>query len=142
MLTPLTELTVGTFKVLPFDVQHDVPALGFLFTSTVTGEKLLYFTDSFYLKYRFQGLTIVAAECNYNRETLQRNIAAGTVPPEHAARLAKSHMSLENLLDMLRANDLSSVRQIYLLHMSDGNSEAQRCREAVQKLTGAEVYVC
>ncbi|MBT9156947.1 MAG: hypothetical protein DDT37_01944 [Firmicutes bacterium] len=142
MLTPLTELTVGTFKVLPFDVQHDVPALGFLFTSTVTGEKLLYFTDTFYLKYHFQGLTVIAAECNYDRETLRQNVAAGIVPPEQAARLAKSHMSLENLLDMLRANDLARVRQIYLLHMSDNNSDAQRCREAVQKLTGAEVYIC
>ena len=41
----LEELTVGTFKVLPFDVQHDAPEpLGFLYTSTTTGEKLLYFT--------------------------------------------------------------------------------------------------
>ena len=38
----LQEITVGTFKVLPFDVEHDAPEpLGFLFASTATGEKLL-----------------------------------------------------------------------------------------------------
>ena len=57
-------------------------------------------------------------------------------------RLVKSHMSLENLLEMLRANDLSAVRQIYLLHLSNRNSEERRMKEAVQQLTGAEVYVC
>ena len=38
-LKELQEITVGTFKVLPFDVQHDAPdPLGFLFTSNETGE--------------------------------------------------------------------------------------------------------
>ena len=44
----LEEFQLGTFQVLPFDVEHDVPEpLGFLLTSTATGEKLLYFTDTY-----------------------------------------------------------------------------------------------
>ena len=139
----LQELTVGTFKVLPFDVQHDAPEpLGFLFTSTFSGEKLLYFTDTYYIKYKFQGLTHIMAECNYDTETLQRSVEAGYIPIELVPRLVKSHMSLEHFLDMLKANDLSKVRQIYLLHLSNNNSDEKRFKEAVQKLTGAEVYVC
>ena len=39
----LEEFQLGTFQVLPFDVEHVVPEpLGFLLTSTATGEKLLY----------------------------------------------------------------------------------------------------
>ena len=57
-------------------------------------------------------------------------------------RLIKSHMSLEHFLDLLKANDLHEVKQIYLLHLSNNNSDAERFREAVQKLTGTEVYVC
>ena len=139
----LQELTVGTFKVLPFDVQHDAPEpLGFLFTSTFTGEKLLYFTDTYYIKYKFQGLTHIMAECSYDTETLQKSVEAGYIPIELVPRLVKSHMSLEHFLDMLKANDLSKVRQIYLLHLSNNNSDEKRFKEAVQKLTGAEVYVC
>ena len=53
----LESFHAGTFEVLPFDVEHDVPEpLGFLIRSTVTGEKVLYFTDTVYIKYTFIGL--------------------------------------------------------------------------------------
>ena len=54
----------------------------------------------------------------------------------------KSHMSLEHLVDMLRANDLGRLRQIYLIHLSQNNSNAQQMKEEIQRQTGAEVYVC
>lgn len=139
----LQELSVGTFKILPFDVEHDAPEpLGFLLASTHTGEKLLYFTDTYFVKYRFNRLTHIMAECNYSKEGLERSVREGYVPVERVQRLMKSHMSLERLLDMLRANDLRNVRQIYLLHLSESNSEEDRFRKEVQRLTGAEVYVC
>jgi len=139
----LKEFQLGTFQVLPFDVEHDAPEpLGFLMTSRTTGEKLLYFTDTYYVRYRFQGLTHIMAECNYSLDAIQRSIAAGYIPIELVPRLMKSHMSLEHLLDMLQANDLHMVRQIYLLHMSDNNGDEVRFKEAVQRATGAEVYVC
>jgi phosphoribosyl 1,2-cyclic phosphodiesterase len=139
----LQEITVGTFKVLPFDVEHDAPEpLGFLFVSTATGEKLLYFTDTYFVRYRFNGLTHIMAECNYTQDGIDRSIAAGYIPVEMVPRLVKAHMSLEHLLEMLKANDLRQVRQIYLLHLSANNSEEQRMKEEVQRQTGAEVYVC
>lgn len=139
----LEEITVGTFKILPFDVQHDAPEpLGFLFTSTETGEKLLYFTDTYYIKYRFRGLTHIMAECNYSLDNIKRSVQAGYIPQDLVPRLIKSHMSLEHFLDVLRANDLSKVMQIYLLHLSNNNSDEKRFKEEVQKLTGTEVYVC
>ena len=137
------QLDVGTFRILPFDVEHDAAEpLGFLFTSLSTGEKLLYFTDTYFLRYRFQGLTHIMAECNYTEEGIRESVAEGRIPIELVPRLVRSHMSLENLLDMLKANDMSTVRQIYLLHLSDNNSEAERMKEAVQRQTGAEVYLC
>lgn len=139
----LKEIAVGTFKILPFDVQHDAPEpLGFLLASTETGEKLLYFTDTYYIKYRFQGLTHIMAECNYDEESVRQSVSAGYIPVELATRLVKSHMSLDHLLDMLKANDLHQVKQIYLLHLSNNNSNESRYKEAIQKETGAEVYIC
>ena len=139
----LKELDVGTFRVLPFDVEHDAAEpLGFLFTSLSSAEKLLYFTDTYFVRYRFPELTHIMAECNYTEQGVQDSVAEGRVPLEMVPRLVHSHMSLETLLDMLRANDMSTVRQIYLLHLSENNSEAQRMKEAVQRQTGAEVYLC
>lgn len=139
----LQEVMIGIFAVLPFDVQHDAPEpLGFLLTSRRTGEKLLYFTDTYYLKYRFTGLTHIMGECNYSMDIVEQSVRNGYIPPELVPRLIKSHMSLEHFLDLLKANDLHEVKQIYLLHLSNNNSDAERFREAVQKLTGTEVYVC
>lgn len=129
---------VGSFSVYPFDVQHDAPEpLGFMLTSTLTGEKLLYFTDTYYVKYVFKGLNYMMCECNYSDESIDPNI-------NHALRdrIMESHMSLEHLLELLKANDLSNVKAIYLLHLSDSNSDEKLFKTEVQKLTGKEVYVC
>ncbi len=138
----LRELQIGSFAVKPFDVQHDAKEpLGFLLTSGTTGEKLLYFTDTFYLKYRFNGLTHIMGECNYAVDIVENNIRKGLIPAELAIRLMKSHMSLEHFLGFLRSNDIRQLKQIYLLHLSDNNSDAERFKREVQRLTGVEVYV-
>lgn len=139
----LEQITVGSWDVLPFDVQHDAPEpLGFLFTSRATGEKLLYFTDTYFVKYRFTGLNVIAAECNFSKEALQRSVAAGYISIDTLPRLMRSHMSLDHLKDMLSANDLSRLQQIYLLHLSNNNSDETQMKTEIERLTGVEVYVC
>ena len=142
-LKAMEETVINTFRVLPFDVQHDAAEpMGFLVTSTVCGERLLFISDSSYTRYRFPNLNIIAAECNYDAESLWRSVRAGKTPPEMAQRIVKSHTSLDTLLQMLKANDMSGVRQIWLMHLSDDRSDAAVIKEAVQRQTGAEVYVC
>lgn len=139
----LKMLTVGTFRVLPFDIQHDAPEpLGFLLKSTLTGEKLLYFTDTYYLKYRFSGITHILCEANYDLDILQKRVECGEIPKMLADRVVSSHMSIDHLEDFLRACDLSMLRKIWLCHLSDGNSNAAEFRRRIQRLTGVEVEVC
>ncbi len=102
----------------------------------------MYFTDTFYLRYTFRGLTHIMAECNYGREEMRKSVERGYIPAELVPRLVQSHMSLEHLIDLLKANDLSALRQVYLLHLSDNNSDEARFKREVQKAAGAEVYVC
>lgn len=134
---------IGSFLVMPFDVEHDAKEpLGFLILSGFTGEKLLFLTDTFYIKYRFTGLTQIMAECNYTMDQLLKNVADGITPAYRIQRLAKSHMSLEALEGMLKANDLSRLKKIYLMHLSNDNSDEETMKTRIQKLTGVEVYVC
>lgn len=137
------ELTIGTFRILPFDVEHDAAEpLGFLCTSRETSEKLLYFTDTYFVRYRFHGLTHIMAECNYTEDGLHESLDNERIDVGLAPRIIRSHMSLEHLLEMLDANDMRKVKQIYLLHLSDNNSDADRMKLEVQRHTGSEVYVC
>ena len=137
----LQQFQVGEWTILPFDTQHDAAEpLGFLLANKA-GQKLLFATDTYYLKYKFQGLTHIMLECNYALDIIQKNVADGVVPPAVKNRVLRSHFSLENVLEFLRANDLSQVREIHLLHLSDHNSDAKRFKREIQGLTGKPVYI-
>lgn len=134
-------LTIGTWTVLPFDTEHDsVEPLGFLL-SNQDGEKLLYATDTYYLKYRFQGLTHIMLETNYSLDILQNNVEIGSVDHALKNRTIRSHMSLENAKKLLMANNLSKVQEIWLIHLSEGNSDEKRFKREIQELTGKMVFV-
>ena len=140
-LTALKEHAIGTFRILPFEAEHDVPCYGYQVTSAATGEKLVYITDSAYVKYTFSGLTHIMIEANYDEDIMLGNVRDEKIPFSLAERVAGTHMSIDTLIDLLRANDMTKVRQIYLLHLSDNNSDAERFKKLVQQETGAEVYI-
>src|SRR5699024_2678510 len=114
--------------------------LGFLMQSR-NGGKLLFATDTYYVRYKFQGLTHMMIECNYSMDILEENIASGRVHKAMKRRLLKSHFSLENVKEFLKANDLSKVQEIHLMHLSDSNSDKDRFKREVQELTGKAVYI-
>jgi len=130
-----------SFEVMPFPVHHDVECLGFLIASRETGERLLYMTDTAYTEFKFNGVTHIMIECNHSQETVMRNARNGVIPGELAERIMRSHMSIETVLGMLDANDKTKLKQVYLLHLSDDNSDAEDFKRRVQEATGAEVYV-
>ena len=135
------EFRAGTFRILPFEAEHDVPCYGYQVTSTETGEKLVYITDSAYIRYTFTGLTHLMIEANYAEDIMLGNVRDEKIQFSLAERVAGTHMRIETLLDLLRSNDMSKVRQIYLLHLSDNNSDAEAFKKMVQQETGAEVYI-
>ncbi|WP_100523390.1 MBL fold metallo-hydrolase [Mycobacteroides abscessus] len=135
------QFTLGTWTILPFDVQHDVSEpYGFLLVNQA-GERLLFATDTYYIKYKFKGLTHIMVECNYSMDVLNKNIAAGAVPAVMKKRLLHSHFSLENVKEFFKANDLSKVQEIWLLHLSDNNSDEALFKKEIMELTGKVVYV-
>jgi len=128
------QFRVGCFNVLPFATQHDAAEpLGFLLSDGT--DKLMFATDTHYLKWRFKGLTLIAVECNYADDLIVN------LEPCRKRRLVGSHMSLATTKAMLRANDLSRVREIHLLHLSSGNSDATRFKTEIEAMTGRPVYV-
>jgi len=135
------QFRIGTWTILPFETQHDAAEpLGFLLANR-DGDKMLYATDTYYIRYRFQGLTHIAVECNYSLDILRANVEAGMVEPALKNRILKSHFSLENVKKFLLANDLSKVQEIWLLHLSDGNSDAERFKREVRAISGKPVYI-
>lgn len=133
------QFRVGTWSILPFDTIHDcAEPLGLLIVSGKN--KILFATDTAYIKYKFNGLTHILIECNYQQDILQKNIDSGMVEYGMKKRLLETHMGLQQTIGFLKANDLSKVQEIYLIHLSNRNSDAGMMRIAVIKETGKPVY--
>lgn len=140
-LEPKKTVRIGSWKVLPFDVQHDVAEpFGYLLENE-QGERLLFATDTYYIKYKFVGITHLLVECNYDQQTLDENAESGRIHPAMKKRVMRSHFGLENLLDFLKANDLSKLQEIHLLHLSNGNANEERIRREIARLTGKMIFI-
>jgi len=126
---------VGGFKFLAFAVQHDAAdPVGFLIQHEDCG-KVLFLTDTYYCKYSFPGLNNVIIEANYSDKLI------GDKNEFLRNRILRSHFSLENCIGLLKANDLSRVNNIVLIHLSDTNSNEIEFKREVEKETLKEVFI-
>ncbi len=142
VIKALKQFTIGNFTILPFDTQHDAAEpLGFLIQYKPTGEKLLYATDTYYIKYKFSKLNYLLLECNYNKEIAKENALDGIINKTRYTRLLESHFSLDNVLKFLQSNDLTHTKNIILCHLSNDNSNEELMRNAVYKQTGISTTI-
>ena len=139
LVEPLKQIQVGNYTILPFKAVHDAPAMGYLIAGY--GEKVLYLTDSSYSPYRFEGLTRILIEVNFDRQTLKENLKRGVVDSYLYQRLLKTHLGLETAVEFFRQNDLSKLREVRVLHISDRNANEERIKKAIQAATGVPVFI-
>ena len=133
-------VSIGGIVVSAFDTQHDASEpLGFLIDDG--DDRILYATDTYYLHYKFPGLTKIMIEANYCNEILTENLRYGKLPKTLERRLRESHFSLENLKKFFLANDISKVKEIWLIHLSKGNADPVMFKREIEALTGKPVYV-
>ena len=129
-------MSIGNFKVMAFSTQHDATQpCGFLVKHPDFG-LLLFATDTYYLRYTFAGLNYIMIECNYDKHILDENTRNGIVPMAVRERVLRSHLSVSDCIKTLKANDLSQVRAIMLLHLSGNNSNKENFVERVKRNTG------
>ncbi|OPZ33908.1 MAG: putative metallo-hydrolase YycJ [Tenericutes bacterium ADurb.BinA124] len=143
VLTAEKQHQIGTFTVVPFGTEHDAKEpMGFLVYSKVLDEKLLFATDTYYIRPTFRGLDYIMIECNYQTELLKHNLAAGSVSSSTATRLFSSHFELQNVKKFLSSLDLTRTKRIYLLHLSEKNANAEQMKREIMELTGKPVEIC
>lgn len=131
---------MGEFTVLPVEMQHDVHTFGFVINHKECGPTV-FITDSYYSKYRFANVCNFIMECNYSEEIMQKKLATGELNAFVRNRVLQSHLSLEHLLQMLAANDLSKTNNIVLVHLSDTNSDEAYFKNKVSEATGKTVHI-
>jgi phosphoribosyl 1,2-cyclic phosphodiesterase len=124
---------IGGFEVLPFDVSHDAAEpFGFIIKHPDCG--LVFFaTDTNFIRYRFPGINHYLIESNYSFDIIADNAIRN--------RIFNSHMELNTTKSYLEACDLTETHNIVLLHLSDGNSDAELFKKEVSELTNKNTIV-
>lgn len=113
---------IGDFRVFPFDTIHDaVEPMGFVIKAD--DEYILFATDTSHIRQRFNiPFSIIAIECSYDQDILQKRVKAKDINETLAKRLLTSHQEKNVALKYLAEYcDLSKCRQIHLLHLSREN---------------------
>ena len=124
---------IGDFTIMPFETQHDVyEPLGFLIYHPSIG-KIVFATDTYYLKSKFKNVDHILIECNYSEDVLPQL-------PLWRARTIKSHMSLETLKETLKTWDLEGTKDITLIHISHDNGNPDRFQKQIEEMTGIKTY--
>lgn len=141
IIKALEQFKVGNFTILPFDTQHDCDEpLGFLIEHEQCG-KVLFATDTYYLKYKFSGLNNILIEANYDIDILNEMTSIGEVHQVVRKRTVQSHMSIETTISTLLANDLSAINNVILIHLSSKQSNPIDFANRVQQAIGRPVLI-
>lgn len=140
-LHPLGKADIGGFMVKGFEAKHDAAQpLVFLIRHQECGT-VLFLTDSYYCEHLFNDLNNIIIEANYCQTILDRRMEDGENPKFLRDRVIESHMSLATCKETLQAYNLSTVNNIVLIHLSDGNSDAARFKKEVEEATGKTVHI-
>ena len=140
ILNPMKGYRLGGFKIFTLAAYHDAPCLAYLIEHQDLG-KLLFATDTMMLEYKISGLQHIMIEANYADEVLGESIERGYTAAAMKSRLMTTHMELGTIKGFIKDNDLSSVSEIILLHLSSTNSDPEEFRKAISRSSGKPVYV-
>jgi phosphoribosyl 1,2-cyclic phosphodiesterase len=133
-------MKVSGWTILPYPAIHDASEpVGFVIQKGK--DKLLYATDTRFLNVTVAGITHLMVECNYVLDLLKENTDSGLVPRNVKNRVLRTHMGLDTLVKYLKKINTKTIKQIWLLHLSDLNSDEERILKTVQGITGKEVII-
>ena len=141
LIEPYKPVSVGHLTVMAFPVWHDAKQpIGFLIDDKRTNERMLFSADTRMLKYSAKKLDYIAVECNYEDALLGFSTR---LPESLKTRIRHTHFEIEDVIGWLHRQDLSRVKAVWLLHLSDSNSREAAWVERFQReFPGITFHVC
>lgn len=121
------------FAVRTFPLVHDVDCTGFLVEHPDIG-RLLFATDTEYVRYRFKNLNHILVEANYDQELIDASKG-------NRNHIMTGHMSIGTACDFLAANNNPDLRNVVLIHLSDSNSDERDFTAKAKQIVSCPVCV-
>lgn len=135
-LQRMKQVVIGSFSVIPFSVPHnETECDGYLIMQEKLGS-LLFITDAEYNPYDFSNIKInhLMVECNYSEDYLTKDA-------ENYGHVLRGHMELQTCKRLIQSINSQDLRNIGLLHLSSGNSDAERFIREIRELVDCDVNV-
>lgn len=130
----------NNWTVKAFDAIHDAKGpVSFIVKDE--DDMLLFATDTAYIRYVIPNITLLMIEANYSESILRGNVEAGVLDASLAKRIRENHLSIERVVEFIKASGHSRMREIRLMHLSDLNSNEDLFKRTIQELTGVPVIV-
>jgi hypothetical protein len=128
---------IGGFSVQPIPTPHSVECYAYVIDHEAIG-RCLFVTDTSEFKYRIKGCNHIFIEANWSEDVLIDNACND----EFSRSRHEQHLELGQTIEVLKQNYSSDLQTIMLLHLSNGNSNAQQFKERVQQELGfSPVYI-
>lgn len=136
IIKPKTRVNIGRFSVQAIPVQHNAECYAYLIEYPNIG-KLLFATDLNGFPYKIKNLNHIMLEANYDEEIILQNACND----KWNSSQSDNHLSLDKAIEILKVNYSVELQSIILLHLSDGNSNAEEFKERVYREIGIKPYI-
>ena len=111
--------SIGGFKIQPILLFHNCMNFGYVVEHEEIG-KLVFCTDTCRIPYRFKNVNHFMVEANYSYDLLIDHMCDNV----YSQSASENHMEINDTIEMLKENYSSSLQNVVLIHLSNGNSDA------------------
>lgn len=113
----------------------ECPCYGYVISHPEMG-KLLYVTDTEFVKCRFDDLNHILLGVNYDKNMVDMSNTA------KASHVLRGHLSIDTACDFVKANDSDSLQNVIMCHLSSENADKDSFIEKMKNaVNGANVDV-
>lgn len=125
-IEPDTAIKAGTFKVLPFAVEHDVPCYGYLINHGC--DNILFATDTAEIPIEFKiPINVFMIEANYSSQYYIQKMFENQGGNANTDHILDGHMNAEyaNEYIMKHCETYEYPSKAIMIHLSDSNSNIE-----------------
>lgn len=121
------KFNIGDFTIMPFELIHDVPCLGYLIKDNVSNTKFIYITDTGAIPYEFKDIDYFLIESNCDEDLL-------TYEDYKQVRLYDTHLSMQQTAEFLKNNVNHNTKRVILGHISSSEENYKKHEEYVKSI--------
>jgi phosphoribosyl 1,2-cyclic phosphodiesterase len=130
------------FRIRAFETEHDCPEpLGFIIFSKIEYKKIVFATDTYFLRYKFNRVDAYMLEINYINDDLEKAVKEGKINEAGANRIRKSHFNLERIIEFLAETDLKTTDMIIPIHTSSRFGNNYTIKSTIEKKFNVPVII-